>query len=49
MKIQQDTLLGMVFFGGLGLLGWATINLTSLSFEAKKEIVVYFDNQDRDA
>ena len=44
MSLQRDTLLGLVFFGGLGLLGWATVSLTSLSFEPKPQVVAYFDN-----
>ncbi len=35
MAMQRDTLLGLVFFGGLALLGWATVSLTSLSLEPK--------------
>jgi len=44
MKMQRDTLLGLVFFGGLALVGWATVSLTSISFERQTGIVVYFDN-----
>ena len=44
MKLQSDTLLGLVFFGGLAGLGWATMNLSSLSFEEKQTEKVYFDN-----
>ena len=39
-RIQRDTLLGVVFFGTLGFLLWATVNLTDLSLS--KELVVYF-------
>ena len=31
MRMQRDTLLGLVFFAGLAGLGWATIQLTDLS------------------
>ena len=39
-RIQRDTLLGVVFFGTLGFLLWATVNLTDLSLS--NELVVYF-------
>ena len=39
-RIQRDTLLGVVFFGTLGFLLWATVNLTDLSLS--RELVVYF-------
>lgn len=39
-RIKRDTLLGLVFFGTLGFLLWATVNLTDLSLS--REIVVYF-------
>jgi len=44
MKIQRDTLLGLVFFGGLALIGWATVSLTSWSLEPKPELIVHFRN-----
>ena len=43
-KPARDTLLGMVFFGGLGLLLWATTTLTNLSFEPAHRLVVQFNN-----
>ncbi|MEC9047763.1 MAG: MlaD family protein [Planctomycetota bacterium] len=39
-RIQRDTLLGVVFFGTLGFLLWATVNLTDLSLS--QELVVRF-------
>ncbi len=39
-RIQRDTLLGVVFFGTLGFLLWATVNLTDLSLN--QQLVVYF-------
>jgi phospholipid/cholesterol/gamma-HCH transport system substrate-binding protein len=39
-RIKRDTLLGVVFFGTLGFLLWATVNLTDLSLN--QELVVYF-------
>ncbi|MFT4512332.1 MAG: phospholipid/cholesterol/gamma-HCH transport system substrate-binding protein [Planctomycetota bacterium] len=39
-RIKRDTLLGLVFFGTLGFLLWATVNLTDLSLSEK--IDVYF-------
>jgi ABC-type transporter Mla subunit MlaD len=39
-RIKRDTLLGFVFFGTLGFLLWATVNLTDLSLSEK--INVYF-------
>ena len=44
MAAKRDTLLGLVFFGGLGLLGWATVTLTSLSLEPKPSVTVRFAN-----
>jgi len=41
-RIKRDTLLGFVFFGTLGFLLWATVNLTDLSLN--NELVVYFPN-----
>ena len=39
-RIQRDTLLGVVFFGTLGFLLWATVNLTDLSLS--QELAVRF-------
>jgi ABC-type transporter Mla subunit MlaD len=39
-RIKRDTLLGIVFFGTLGFLLWATVNLTDLSLS--QQILVYF-------
>jgi len=39
-RIKRDTLLGIVFFGTLGFLLWATVNLTDLSLSEKLD--VYF-------
>ena len=39
-RIRRDTLLGVVFFGTLGFLLWATVNLTDLSLS--QEMEVYF-------
>jgi len=39
-RIKRDTLLGVVFFGTLGFLLWATVNLTDLSLS--KEMTAYF-------
>jgi len=45
MKVERDTLLGLVFFGGLAGLGWATVQLTDLSLFAEPiEQTVYFEN-----
>src|SRR5690349_19787309 len=41
-RIQRDTLLGLVFFGALGLLLWATISLTDLSLGRIKPLHVFF-------
>ncbi|HEB52731.1 MAG TPA: MCE family protein [bacterium] len=38
-RIKRDTLLGVVFFGTLGFLLWATVNLTDLSLS--RELVVW--------
>lgn len=40
-RIRRDTLLGIVFFGTLAFLLWATVNLTDLS--ADNELLVSFD------
>ena len=39
-RIKRDTLLGIVFFGTLGFLLWATVNLTDLSLS--QQLLVYF-------
>ena len=39
-RIRRDTLLGLVFFGTLGFLLWATVNLTDLSLS--RQLVVFF-------
>jgi len=41
-RIRRDTLLGLVFFGTLGFLLWATVNLTDLSLGEVPPLVVYF-------
>ncbi|MCB9887846.1 MAG: MCE family protein [Planctomycetes bacterium] len=41
-RIRRDTLLGLVFFGTLGFLLWATVNLTDLSLGAVPPLEVYF-------
>lgn len=41
-RIRRDTLLGLVFFGTLGFLLWATVNLTDLSLGKVPPLVVYF-------
>ncbi len=41
-RIRRDTLLGLVFFGTLGFLLWATVNLTDLSLGAVPPLVVHF-------
>ena len=41
-RIRRDTLLGLVFFGTLGFLLWATVNLTDMSLGAVPPLVVYF-------
>ncbi|MBK8098893.1 MAG: MCE family protein [Planctomycetes bacterium] len=43
-KIQRDTLLGLVFFGTLAFLLWATVNLTDLSMSGVDPIEVWFEN-----
>lgn len=39
-RIRRDTLLGIVFFGTLAFLLWATVNLTDLSL--RRDLVVWF-------
>ena len=43
MQFQKDTVLGLVFFGRLGLVGWATLTLTSISslFEPPETLTVF--------
>lgn len=41
-RIRRDTLLGLVFFGTLGFLLWATVNLTDLSLNRVPPLEVYF-------
>jgi phospholipid/cholesterol/gamma-HCH transport system substrate-binding protein len=41
-RIRRDTLLGLVFFGTLAFLLWATVNLTDLSLGKVPPLVVYF-------
>lgn len=44
-RTRQDLVLGLVFFGALGLLMWATIQLTGLSFTAQTQPWrIYFAN-----
>lgn len=43
-RIKRDTLLGLVFFGALGLLLWATINLTDLSLGRVPPLHVFFQD-----
>ncbi|HEX6811110.1 MAG TPA: MlaD family protein [Planctomycetota bacterium] len=41
-RTRRDTLLGLVFFGTLAFLLWATVNLTDISLGAVPPLVVYF-------
>ncbi|MEO6593211.1 MAG: MlaD family protein [Planctomycetota bacterium] len=41
-RIRRDTLLGIVFFGTLAFLLWATVNLTDLSLGKIPPLTVYF-------
>ncbi|MBX3461868.1 MAG: MCE family protein [Planctomycetes bacterium] len=41
-RIRRDTLLGLVFFGTLAFLLWATVNLTDLSLGKVPPLVVFF-------
>ena len=41
-RTRRDTLLGLVFFGTLAFLLWATVNLTDLSLAGVPPLVVYF-------
>lgn len=41
-RIRRDTLLGIVFFGTLAFLLWATVNLTDMSLGKVPPLTVYF-------
>ncbi|MBL8750534.1 MAG: MCE family protein [Planctomycetes bacterium] len=41
-RTRRDTLLGLVFFGTLAFLLWATINLTDLALDRVAPLVVHF-------
>ncbi|MBM4062531.1 MAG: MCE family protein, partial [Planctomycetes bacterium] len=43
-RIRRDSLLGLVFFGTLAFLLWATVNLTDVSLGKVPPIEVYFDD-----
>jgi len=43
-RLHRDTILGLVFFGGLALLLWATLNLSDLSFGGRPTWTIYFEN-----
>jgi ABC-type transporter Mla subunit MlaD len=43
-KGTRDSVLGLVFFGGLGLLLWATQHLSDISFGTRQMITVEFAN-----
>jgi ABC-type transporter Mla subunit MlaD len=43
-RIRRDTLLGIVFFGTLAFLLWATVNLTDLSLGQVPPLVVFFED-----
>jgi ABC-type transporter Mla subunit MlaD len=42
-RIRRDTLLGLVFFGTMAFLLWATVNLTDLSLTSS-QLEVYFED-----
>lgn len=44
MKLKRDAMLGMVFFGGLGLILWATVSLSRLSSLKTEDRDIYFPN-----
>ena len=44
MKLKRDALLGMVFFGGLGMILWATVSLSRLSSLKTEARDVFFPN-----
>lgn len=41
-RIQRDTALGIVFFGTMAFLLWATVNLTDISMGSQPPLQVYF-------
>jgi len=43
-RIRRDTLLGLVFFGTLAFLLWATVNLTDLSMGSVPPLEVWFED-----
>ena len=43
-KVKRDTVLGLVFFVGLGLLLWATAELQDIGFGKRQVLTVDFDN-----
>ncbi|MDO8348802.1 MAG: MlaD family protein [Planctomycetota bacterium] len=43
-RIRRDTLLGLVFFGTLAFLLWATINLTDMSMGKVAPLLVFFED-----
>ena len=43
-KVKRDTTLGLVFFGGLALLLWATQELNNVSWTPKQRVTVDFEN-----
>jgi phospholipid/cholesterol/gamma-HCH transport system substrate-binding protein len=43
-RIRRDSLLGLVFFGTLAFLLWATVNLTDMSLGKVPPIEVYFED-----
>lgn len=43
-RLRRDTLLGLVFFGTLAFLLWATVNLTDLSLGKAPPLQVYFED-----
>ncbi len=43
-RIRRDTLLGLVFFGTMAFLLWATVNLTDLSLGKVPALTVFFED-----
>ncbi len=43
-RIQRDTVLGIVFFGTIAFLLWATVNLTDVSLGKVAPLQVHFEN-----
>ena len=43
-KGTRDTILGLVFFGSLALLLWATQELSDITFGERQVLTVEFDN-----